>query len=175
MRVPTPNFPVVKELIEFEMADPVYSDTSADLTLKILGIVAEGEHPRMLELSGTISYTLESECSRCLKVTEKALETTFRSILDLAEGTTEAADLEAPAEPGCFELVSPDNVDVTEELRQRIYLATPPVVYCVDTCKGLCPKCGVNLNERRCRCSESRTGGPFEALRDFKVTDQKKE
>jgi len=44
-------------------------------------------------------------------------------------------------------------VDLTELLRQEILLHFPTSLLCSDSCKGLCPKCFVNLNEKKCNCT----------------------
>jgi uncharacterized protein len=46
-----------------------------------------------------------------------------------------------------------DYVDVGEEIRQELILANPPRILCKDDCKGICPKCGKNLNVEPCKCS----------------------
>ena len=41
-------------------------------------------------------------------------------------------------------------LDVTEDIRQEILLSYPVKVLCKEDCRGLCPVCGQNLNERSC-------------------------
>lgn len=41
-------------------------------------------------------------------------------------------------------------LDVTDDIRQEILLSYPVRLLCREDCKGLCPTCGNNLNERRC-------------------------
>lgn len=43
-------------------------------------------------------------------------------------------------------------LDITEFLRQEIILHFPMVPVCLKSCKGLCIKCGKNLNKGKCRC-----------------------
>ncbi len=44
------------------------------------------------------------------------------------------------------------SVDVTEEVRQALLLALPTQVLCKPDCRGLCLRCGNNLNIRECSC-----------------------
>ena len=37
--------------------------------------------------------------------------------------------------------------------REDILLAMPSRFKCSETCKGICPGCGANLNREKCRCS----------------------
>ena len=43
-------------------------------------------------------------------------------------------------------------LDLTNEIREVIILNLPAYPRCGESCKGLCPKCGVNLNTSRCKC-----------------------
>ncbi|MFZ5800931.1 MAG: YceD family protein [Candidatus Omnitrophota bacterium] len=50
--------------------------------------------------------------------------------------------------------VKPDEhyLYLDDDLRQEIILSYPIKLLCKDTCKGLCPKCGKNLNKGNCNC-----------------------
>jgi uncharacterized protein len=43
-------------------------------------------------------------------------------------------------------------IDLGEEIRQEMILANPAKVLCSKDCKGICPKCGANLNKEQCKC-----------------------
>lgn len=45
-------------------------------------------------------------------------------------------------------------VDLTDELRESIILAFSNYPVCRETCRGLCPRCGVNRNREKCGCKE---------------------
>ncbi|MBF0565150.1 MAG: DUF177 domain-containing protein [Nitrospirae bacterium] len=45
-----------------------------------------------------------------------------------------------------------DEIDVGQVVNEQILLSIPMRVVCTDDCKGLCPKCGANLNEGSCSC-----------------------
>ena len=51
-----------------------------------------------------------------------------------------------PLEPGL------EYIDLGEEIRQEMILANPARILCKDDCKGICPKCGANLNIEKCTC-----------------------
>ncbi len=44
-------------------------------------------------------------------------------------------------------------IDLGEEIRQEIIMANPLKVLCSKDCKGICPKCGANLNIKQCKCA----------------------
>jgi uncharacterized protein len=44
-------------------------------------------------------------------------------------------------------------IDITEAVRQEVTLDFPAQQLCSKTCKGLCPRCGKDLNEGTCSCT----------------------
>lgn len=54
-----------------------------------------------------------------------------------------------------YEITSPmDIIDIGEDIRQEIIMAIPQRVLCSKDCKGICPGCGVNLNNEKCKCKQ---------------------
>ncbi len=47
-----------------------------------------------------------------------------------------------------------DFLDLGEEIRQELLLNISTIVLCKDDCKGLCPSCGMNLNNEKCKCKK---------------------
>jgi len=43
-------------------------------------------------------------------------------------------------------------LDVVEMLREQFQLALPMKPLCAQSCRGLCPECGANLNRTECGC-----------------------
>jgi len=57
-------------------------------------------------------------------------------------------------------------VDLTEEVRESILLVLPSQPLCRASCRGLCPRCGSNLNRGACGCPQVAIprGGAFDGL-----------
>ena len=62
-----------------------------------------------------------------------------------------------------------DLLDVTELLRDVLIAGQPMKNLCQADCKGLCPKCGANLNEGDCGCEKFIVDPRLAALKDFKL------
>lgn len=45
-------------------------------------------------------------------------------------------------------------LDISTMVREELLLEYPIKALCSDTCKGICPVCGVNLNTETCTCSK---------------------
>lgn len=53
-----------------------------------------------------------------------------------------------------FILIENGRFDVSEYVRSSMLLEKPAKFLCSEDCKGLCPKCGKNLNESPCSCDK---------------------
>jgi len=54
--------------------------------------------------------------------------------------------------------------DLTDEARQSIILTLPAYPVCREGCKGLCARCGKNLNDGPCECREESGDSRWGAL-----------
>jgi uncharacterized protein len=110
---------------------------------------------------GRLAGEARQECRRCLtpvtfRVHEEAIYL-FRE----------------DAEPGENEDVFPippraREIDLTDAVREHVLLAVPGFVECSESCRGLCPRCGVNRNDVSCDCAENAGDDRWAALRDLK-------
>ncbi len=64
-----------------------------------------------------------------------------------------------------------DEIDLAETLREELLLALPLAPLCKETCRGLCPRCGTDLNEASCDCPEDPKDDRWAALRNLKARD----
>ena len=111
-----------------------------------------------LTFSGKLEYVITVECARCLKEFDKKIETKF--LADLVE--------EEDMESDNLQMVITDGtIKMDEAIKQLIYLSMPMKSLCRDDCKGICPNCGVNLNEETCQCESSITDPRFDKLKDL--------
>lgn len=62
---------------------------------------------------------------------------------------------------------SGERVELAPMLREQVILAIPMQPLCHPECRGLCPVCGQNRNERRCVCPDEPQQSPFAALKAY--------
>ena len=67
------------------------------------------------------------------------------------------------------EFITGEEVDVDEIIREQIYLSLPLKSLCNETCPGLCPRCGVDLNQESCLCDREQGHPGFSKLRNLRV------
>jgi uncharacterized protein len=61
-----------------------------------------------------------------------------------------------------------DEVDLTDAVREQVLLRVPQYVLCREDCRGLCPKCGADLNAAPCDCAPDEPVSPWSALNKIK-------
>ena len=64
------------------------------------------------------------------------------------------------------------NVDLMQPAIDNFITKFPSQILCKEDCLGVCPKCGANLNEKKCDCANSEveedTSNPFYVLKHLK-------
>lgn len=101
----------------------------------------------LLDLNGKIFVEARYTCDRCLEEFYTQLEIPFGDKYKEAN----PGDCEDELESACF---VGDEIDITDLVRENLLLAQPLKKLCKENCKGLCSKCGVNLNVSTCSCDK---------------------
>ncbi|MDH5758678.1 MAG: DUF177 domain-containing protein [Gemmatimonadota bacterium] len=145
------------------MEDPRWEDSgfvflgpvAVDLRATIAG---SGE----LVLRGGVKAPIQQECRRCLEPVEAGLDTEIAMVFVPADTHEDGDDGEVRTfDAGAAEL------ELSEPVREEILLSIDPYVVCDPECKGLCPKCGANLNTEVCDCVSSELDPRWDALRSL--------
>jgi uncharacterized protein len=94
-----------------------------------------------LLLQARLSGFVQASCVRCLSEFAQPLATEFTELYAFSQNSV--------TESG---LLMPENgkIDLEPIVREEMYLAIPISPLCSPNCKGLCPVCGENLNEKAC-------------------------
>ena len=71
---------------------------------------------------------------------------------------------------GEVRLIDPSEIelDLGPPLREELILSVPRYVECRQDCRGLCPRCGVNLEQEDCACGGAEPDSRWDALRALK-------
>ena len=113
---------------------------------------------------GSISATLARPCRRCLKAVDPAVEEGLELVWAVPD------TLDARDDDGEIRTLDPRSgeLDLGPALREELVLAAPTWVVCDESCRGLCPVCGVNRNVEECECSLEEPDPRWDALRALK-------
>jgi uncharacterized protein len=126
----------------------------------------------LVEVEGRVGTMVRYSCSRCLKEFDLPVEEDFavtyaRHLPAVHEEDDEGSEL--TAEDLGLILFHGDDIDLTEAIQDQVIMALPVRPLCSDECKGLCARCGADLNQGACGCDRSDFNIKFSALKDLKI------
>ena len=121
-------------------------------------------------LKGDVNTELALKCSRCLDRFIQPVSSKFKARFMPFENKTDShRELELQDSDIDVECYVGHRVDLTQSIRDEILLTVPVVCLCVDDCMGICPQCGIRLNEGSCECTNDLTLDPrLEVLKKLK-------
>lgn len=98
----------------------------------------------LLTLETVIKLSLSIPCDRCVEEVVKKFELNVNKEIDIKLlGTDE------------LEFMEKNFLDVDKFVCSEIFPELPMKVVCKEDCKGICPKCGCNLNIEECNCDRT--------------------
>lgn len=125
----------------------------------IVGQVSLKGFANSVLLDAHLEYTTVMPCDRCGELAEHKWKNNFSHTLVLALSDEQDND---------EYIVVPDGrLDLDELLYEDIMLELPSKYLCSEDCKGLCPKCGKNLNEGDCGCDRREIDPRLEILKSL--------
>ncbi|MGH7457565.1 MAG: YceD family protein [Longimicrobiaceae bacterium] len=142
------------------------------------GVEAEPAAPARLELQareagegvlvrGKIRASFRLPCRRCLAGLEVELEDDLNIFFEYEESWRE----DGP-ESDTFPLPEgAREIDLTGPIREHLLLAAPTFALCDERCKGLCPRCGADLNRGECGCEPEPQGGAWDKLKQVTLEE----
>jgi uncharacterized protein len=117
---------------------------------------------------GEFTAATIATCARCTEEFIAPSGRSFRYVLaprsigDDSKGDLRIEDLE-------FSLYDGEVVNLTPLICEQMLLALPTRPLCREDCRGLCPRCGTNLNERECGCVIESADARLSVLRSIKI------
>ena len=121
-----------------------------------------------LFFQGRMHAATAATCARCTEEFVAPSGRDFRFIL-APRSVGFAGEKDLRDEDLEFSLYDGDQIDLSPLIREQFLLSLPTRPLCREDCRGLCPKCGVNLNHTQCNCAEETGHTAFAALRNLKV------
>lgn len=110
-----------------------------DLTLSdFSGIARVGRTPQGILVQAEFKGETPAECARCLNIFGQPLHAAFSELYAFDQRSTTESELILPEDA---------NIDLEPLVREYLLIELPINPVCSPDCMGLCPVCGVNLNE----------------------------
>ena len=127
----------------------------------------------LVEIDGDIETSVRLPCSRCLQPFENHLKSHFAltCLHRATDGREETEPQEVELSSGDMGIVyfQGEKIHLKYTIQEQVVMAFPFRALCKKDCKGLCPKCGADLNEDLCDCDRSSSPGKFAVLKNLKL------
>jgi uncharacterized protein len=138
---------------EFEVDDGVLMDEEEPRHQHIVGHATLLRTKHGVLVTARLQGVQSERCSRCLQELDIPLEIDIEEeFLAGGEATTGPGQSTA-ATREAFRIDVHHTLDLEEAVRQYWTSALPMQPVCRSDCRGLCPHCGQDLNERACSCA----------------------
>ena len=131
------------EMTQFHAPDGVYGIVEKHP----VNLVITNQGDKVLTVKGEADVCLEMPCSRCLEPVKVPFHLEIDQKVDMKQTDEDrAADLDEQF------YINGYNLDVDQLVGNELTLNLPMKVLCSEDCKGICNRCGTNLNHETCDC-----------------------
>ncbi len=151
---------VLKIDVLFEM-DPLQSQHGqlfSNSPLKLKGVLTNEDG--IVFLTGLIEGEVNISCGRCLELFNMSIAAEINEVYYNETMDSDQVDEDWIPFRG-------NELDVTSEVVKAMISSLPMKVLCNQECKGLCPGCGINLNQDQCSCKGENIDPRLEVLKNF--------
>ena len=119
--------------------------------------------------TGSVASAVRLSCSRCLAEYELPISSEFTIFYTESKGE----ELDEEVELSDVELISAtytgEEIDLDFEIAEQVMLEVPYKPLCSESCRGLCPQCGADLNAGDCGCDRGGINLKMAALKKIKI------
>ena len=151
-------FDFVGKISELDIPEPYVENYKTNVVLN------KFDNQIILDVESGIPANLT--CDRCAREFNSIISSNFRLVYlfrthhDETEGDFEDVKYLHP---------DTDKIELDEDVRDFAILAVPMKKLCAENCKGLCPRCGKNLNDGPCNCREENFDPRWESPQQLKI------
>ena len=108
----------------------------------------------------TITAEFTAKCARCNKEAPQTIKARGEKyIADKSDGKDDSGDYYVTETEGI--------INMSDFTKEFLGLEVPIRYLCSENCRGLCPKCGKDLNDGECSCPKKEKNPDFAVLDDF--------
>lgn len=152
----------IKDVSSLQDEEKKYTGSCELTTLTNLGSEFSINHTEPFDIclsmigTGKLHITFDTKvsivgsCDRCLSDVTFTVPVSCDETIEIAEG-----EVVADEDLGPYPFIDEEGIDVDELILNEILVNFPAKILCQDDCKGLCPVCGKNRNEKDCGCDDT--------------------
>jgi len=145
---------------KLNQASDLHAEGTASLVNQALGEI---------RVEGDLRIETSTVCDRCLEAIQLPIQSQFDLVYmpagEVPEGGEDEID-ETAVEVGFYE---GNGLELDDVLREVVLLALPMQIVCSEACKGICPVCGQNRNQRECHCQTKAADDRWNSLKSLRA------
>jgi uncharacterized protein len=158
---------------DIELPITVNDNVNPDIAHVNLRVLKLG---RKVLIEGSVKISASLTCSRCLKEFSHPLDMTFRDVYNPSEEIETEPDHELSNNELDLSFYSSDEIEISELVKEQVLLSVPMKPLCKLQCRGICPRCGKDLNMGTCQCKTEEIDPRLAPLKRLKeLTKDRKE
>ena len=143
------------DIEKIDLSEPFFGKYNSNVVLN------KFDDQIILEASTTADANFN--CDRCGKEFKQTVKSKYKMIylLRFVEDAQEEINIS---------YLPPDThiIDLSKDVREYMILSIPMKRLCKEDCKGLCVKCGSDLNEKQCECADAEIDDRWKVLTELK-------
>ncbi len=151
-----------------ELVREPLDDEEAASSVLVGGELPVDDMDQRILVHGTFAVRQGAQCDRCNRefelVTQAELEVMILRNPSRGDEVEDARDAWVIHQQGGI-------VSLDRALLEAVSLAEPQKFLCRDDCKGLCPNCGADWNEKSCECTQDEFDSRWAALEKLREKD----
>ncbi len=125
-------------------------------------IILNKLHDQLI-VSVTSDFKVNYECDRCGTKFKTSLKSAYKMVYLMNEAPEETDSINVN-----YISRDADKINITSDVREFALLSVPMKLICNENCKGLCYKCGKDLNNEQCICSAEEIDTRWQPLLNLK-------
>jgi uncharacterized protein len=155
----------------FEVLHELIDQGALEFTAPVRGTLSAAWAGNIIEVTGQLETTVVLPCGRCLMPVTSHLEIDilicYSALADDDAAVAEESEIRSE-ELGLITFTGTE-IDLRPDIEQEIIMALPQQLVCAEDCRGLCPNCGIDLNQGQCQCERPVFHAGLEALKNFRI------
>ena len=120
------------------------------------------EEDQKLRILGRVRLTVRFFCDRCMDPVLYPFDISFEKEADMKE-----SDEERKERLDEQYYIKGRQLDTEQLVSEELLMNMPMKILCREDCKGICNRCGANLNEGPCHCQEETKDPRMAAILDI--------
>ncbi|NWF51199.1 MAG: DUF177 domain-containing protein [Ignavibacteriaceae bacterium] len=149
------NFLFEEPVEKLDLSEPFQGNIKAEVKLN------KSHH--QIVLDSKLRAKAQFQCDRCGIDFDQMLEANFEVVYLFGSSPAASENLNLTYLP-----YDADKINISQDVRDYALLSVPMKKLCSEDCKGLCPKCGRNLNEGKCDCKFDEIDSRWQPLIELK-------